>query len=50
MALRLLREKLDSPSGMFDVGTLACIPPLVFFSVRYARSVSQDPGFNKGSR
>jgi hypothetical protein len=32
MALRLLREKLDSPSGMFDVGTLACIPPLVFFS------------------
>ncbi|KAL5364975.1 hypothetical protein BJX96DRAFT_181318 [Aspergillus floccosus] len=32
MALKLLREKLDSPGGVFDIGTIACIPPLVFFS------------------
>ncbi|GFF22911.1 hypothetical protein IFM61606_04259 [Aspergillus udagawae] len=32
MALRLLREKLASPGGALDEGTIACIPPLVFFS------------------
>lgn len=32
MALKLLREKLASPGGTLDEGTIACIPPLVFFS------------------
>ncbi|KAL5366621.1 hypothetical protein BJX96DRAFT_161240 [Aspergillus floccosus] len=32
IALRLLREKLASPQGILDEGTIACIPPLVFFS------------------
>lgn len=50
MGLRLLRDKLDSPGGMFDVGAVACIPPLVFFLVRYAPSVAQDTVFNKESR
>jgi hypothetical protein len=34
MALRLIRERLASPNVAPDEGTIACIPTMVFFSVR----------------
>lgn len=42
MALGLLREKLASPGGTLDEGTIACIPPLVFFSVSYPASLDRS--------
>jgi hypothetical protein len=49
IALRLLQERINDPDEEFSESLMACVAPLVFFSVRHLQQCPREPSTRVGS-